>query len=224
MALDSPALPFNAAQMTRTLMIGDYNLSSWSLRPWLALDHSGLSFETEVIRLDRPDTRAKLEAASPTAKVPCLRDGALVVWESLAISELVAELAPQAHLWPEDRDTRAVARAVASEMHAGFVTLRKEHPMRLAERMPKAASPDVLRDLGRIDALVADCRTRFGQSGPFLFGTFSIADCMFAPVATRIRTYGLPVARTTTAWCEAVFAHPSFKRWERAAEREVAER
>lgn len=212
----------------RTLYVGDHNLSSWSLRPFLALAHSGLPFELEVVKLDRPDTKARLTAISPNAKVPCLNDGGLVIWESLAICEHVAELAPGAQLWPDALPARSTARAVSCEMHAGFAPLRREHPMRLAERLPKPPSDEVKRDLARLDALFADCRARFGAApeagGPFLFGRFSIADCMFAPVATRIRTYDLPVSATTRAWCEAIFAHPAFVRWETAARLELAGR
>jgi glutathione S-transferase len=205
----------------RTLFVGDHNLSSWSLRPFMALAHSGLPFEVEVVRLDRPETAARLAAVSPSGKVPCLRDGEVVVWESLAICEYVAELAPQARLWPEAPAGRALARAASCEMHAGFVPLRREHPMRLAERLPKAPSAEVQKDLARLDALFGECRARFGEGGPFLFGAFSIADCMFTPVASRIRTYDLPVSATTQAWCEAIFAHPAFRRWEAAAQREL---
>lgn len=204
-----------------TLYVGDYNLSSWSLRPFMALAASGLSFEVEVVKLNQPDTAARIAKVSPNTKVPCLHDDGVVIWESLAICEHVAERAPSAHLWPDALPARSVARAVSCEMHAGFVSLRREHPMHLAERLPKPPSGDVKKDLARIDALFADCRARFGAEGPFLFGRFSIADCMFTPVATRIRTYELPVSSTTRAWCEAIFAHPAFVRWESEAKREI---
>lgn len=206
----------------RVLYVGDYNLSSWSLRPFLALDASGLAHRVEVIRLNQPDTAKNIAAVSPNHKVPCLVDGDLVISESLAISEYVAELAPEAHLWPEDRAARAMARAAATEMHAGFPNLRREHPMRLAERIPKAPSEDVKRELARIEALFASSRARFGSEGPFLFGRFSIADCMFAPVATRMRTYDLPVGPASKAFQEAIFAHPSFLRWEASARAELS--
>jgi glutathione S-transferase len=204
----------------RTLYVGDHNLSSWSLRPFMALAASGLPFEVEVIRLNQPDTAARIAKVSPNAKVPCLHDEGLVLWESLAICEHVAELAPAAQLWPADRAARAIARSVSCEMHAGFASLRREHPMRLAERLSKPPSDEVKKDLARIDGIFEDCRSRFG--GPFLFGRFSIADCMFTPVATRIRTYDLPVSPTTKAWCEVIFAHPAFVRWQAAARLELA--
>jgi glutathione S-transferase len=200
-----------------TIIIGDKNRSSWSMRPWLALDASGLPYGEELIFLDQPGTKAKLVAASPNGKVPALRYGDLVVPESLAICELVAELAPAAKLWPEDRTARAMARAVATEMHAGFPTLRKEHPLALRERIPKAPSAEVRAELARFDALVASARERFGSGGAFLFGDFTIADCMLAPVASRLRTYDLPAADTTRAWQAAIFAHPSFQKWEKGA-------
>lgn len=200
-----------------TIVIGNKNRSSWSMRPWLALDASGLPYAEEMIFLDQPDTKAKIAAASPSGKVPALRWGDVVVPESLAICELVAELAPGAKLWPEDRTARAMARAVATEMHAGFPSLRKEHPMALRERTPKPPSAEVRAELSRFDALVAGAREAFGRGGPFLFGHFTIADCMLAPVATRLRTYDLPATDTTRAWQAAIFAHASFQKWEAAA-------
>lgn len=200
-----------------TVFVGSKNRSSWSLRPWLALDASGLPYAEVVIPLDEPDTKANIGAVSPTGKVPVLRFENVVVPESLAICELVAELAPSARLWPQDRPARAVARAIACEMHAGFPTLRREHPMSLRERTPKSPSDAVRAELARFEAVVADARARFAGDGAFLFGHFTIADCMLAPVATRIRTYDLPVSPETQAWARAIFAHPSFRRWESAA-------
>jgi glutathione S-transferase len=208
------------------LFIGDYNLSSWSLRPWLVLTHAKLPFDVEVIRLDRPETRAALAEVSPTQKVPVLHDGTLVLWESLAICEYAAELAAsQGHpdrLWPTDRQTRALARAVASEMHAGFASLRGQHPMRFAERLPKAPSPEVQADLARIRALWKELRERHGSEGPWLFGTFSIADAMFAPVASRFRTYDLPTDEVSREYIATIFADPAVREWERHAQEEVA--
>jgi glutathione S-transferase len=206
----------------RTLYVGDHELSSWSLRPFMALAHSGLPFEVEVVKLNQEGTAARIAEVSPNGKVPCLHDDGVVIWESLAICEHVAELAPAARLWPDALPVRSVARSVSCEMHAGFVSLRREHPMRVSTRLPKPPSDEVKKDLARIDALFSDCRARFGADGPFLFGRFSIADCMFTPVATRIRTYDLPVSATTRAWCEAIFAHPAFVRWETAARLETA--
>jgi glutathione S-transferase len=205
--------------MSLTLFIGDYALSSWSLRPWLALTVGGIPFETVVIRLDRPETPAQLRAASPTRRVPALYVGEQVVWESLAICEYAAEREPQ--LWPSDRVERAWARSVATEMHGGFPNLRQQHPMRLLDRTPKAPSPEVAAELARICELVRSCRERH-HDGAFLFGAFSVADAMYAPVATRIRTWDLPVDEVTRAWCETVLSHPAMREWERRARLEVS--
>ncbi|MEQ1502051.1 MAG: glutathione S-transferase family protein [Myxococcota bacterium] len=202
------------------LVIGDYALSSWSLRPWLALTVGGVPFETEVIRLNQPDTKARILARSPTGKVPALRlDDGTVVWESLAICEVAAEANPS--LWPESPVARAVARSVACEMHAGFATLRQEHPMNVTIRTPKAPSPTVVAEVGRIRALWAGVREAYGAGGPFLFGRFSIADAMFAPVVTRLRTYAIPTD-PGSEYCAAVWALPAMAEWERRAAAEVA--
>lgn len=205
-----------------TLYIGDKNLSSWSLRAWLALTQAGAAFEEVVIRLDQPDTGDQLRRLTPHGKVPALRDGELVVWESLAICEYAAELQPD--LWPEARDARAVARSVSHEMHAGFATLRREHPMNIAWRERRAPSPETRAELDRIEALWRDCRRRFGAGGPFLFGRFSIADAMYAPVATRIVTYDLPVGTEARAYVDALHALPSLQRWIDGARAEVGSR
>jgi glutathione S-transferase len=201
-----------------TIVIGDKNLSSWSLRPWLALVATGSPFKEKLVLLNQPTTKQDiLDAKSPTAKVPLLLDGDLAIWESLAICEYLAEKFPKAGLWPADQAARALARSVSHEMHAGFATLRKEHPMNLKGRIPKVPSPEVRAELERIEQLWADCRRRHGQGGPYLFGQWTIADCMYAPVATRIRTYELPVSSASTAYVEAIFAHPGMKLWLEAA-------
>lgn len=205
-----------------TLVIGSKNHSSWSLRPWLALAATGAPFREELILLDRPDTKAKIAAATPHALVPALRDGELVVWESLAICEHLAERFPEAQLWPADRAARAMARSVSAEMHAGFAALRKECPMNLTLRTTKALSAEASANVARVRAIWRECRARFGAGGPWLFGRFSIADCMFAPVATRFRSYGVEVDGVEKAWCDSMLAHPSFLRWEDAAKTEPA--
>lgn len=203
------------------LYIGDYNLSSWSLRPWLALTHGQIPFETEVIPLDRPESKARLAAISPSGRVPALQDGALLIWESLAICEYAAERS-KIPLWPEDPAARALARAVSCEMHAGFANLRSQHPMRLAQHTPKPPSPEVQRDLDRIYTIWCDLRRQYGAFGPWLFGSFSIADAMFAPVCSRIRTYALPTDETAKAYVESMFSHPGVCEWSRRAEAEIA--
>ena len=153
------------------LVIGDRRLSSWSLRAWLALRATGYPFAARTIRLDRPDTRARIAEASPSAKVPVLLDGELAVWDSLAICETLAEWFPAARLWPADPAARAHARAIASEMHSSFADLRREMPMDLALRTVKEPSPAVRRDIDRVCALWGEYRRRFDDGGNMLFGT-----------------------------------------------------
>lgn len=200
--------------MTRTLYVGDYDRSSWSLRPWLALTVGGVPFETVVIPLDQPSTRGAIGAVSPTAKVPALHADGEVIWESLAICEYAAELSPS--LWPTDAASRAVARSVATEMHGGFPNLRAQHPMHLLARTPTRPTPEVRGELARFDEILAFCRRR-SPDGGFLFGAFSVADAMYAPVATRIRTYDLPVGPEARAWVDTLFGHPAVREWERRA-------
>lgn len=195
------------------LVIGNMNLSSWSLRPWLALRATGYPFRERKILLDRPDSRQQLRTASPTGKVPALLDGELVIWESLAICEALAEWFPEARLWPEDAGVRAVARSAAYEMHGGFGDLRREMPMNLRARIERVPSRAVQADIDRITGLWLDCRTRFGEGGPYLFGEFSVVDCMYAPVVTRFRTYGVEVDASAQAYCEAMLARPDMRAW-----------
>ena len=204
-----------------TLVIGNRNYSSWSLRAWLALRMSGLEFDEVAIQLDTPDTHARIREYSPGGLVPALRHGTLTVWESLAICEYVAELAPGARLWPADPAARAVARSVSCEMHAGFRALRDALPMNIrADRPGVAIGADVQADIERITALWRDCRGRFGAGGPFLFGRFSIADAMYAPVATRFSTYRIPLGPVEQAWVDAVRALPPMRDWAAAASAE----
>lgn len=204
-----------------TLIIGNKAYSSWSLRPWLALRQAGLSFAETVIPLRQPETRAQILVHSPSGKVPCLIDGDRVIWDSLAICEYVAELAPAAGLWPADPHARAVARSVSAEMHSGFVALRNAMSMDLkVDRNGQGMTPDSAADIARVQALWADCRARFGQGGPFLFGGFTIADAMFAPVVTRLVTYGVAVEAGTRAYMDAVLALPAMQEWTAAAKAE----
>jgi glutathione S-transferase len=205
------------------LYVGDFNLSSWSLRPWLALTQAGVPFETVRIRLDRPTSRAALTVSSPSGRVPVLHHGNLVVWESLAICEYAAELAPDAGLWPAEPGARAVARAVSSEMHAGFAALRAEHPMNLLAETARAPSPAAAADVARIRSLWKDCRARFGADGPFLFGRFTIADAMFAPVVSRFRTYAIPTDAVCEEYADVVWELPAMGEWRRRAEAEREE-
>ena len=203
-----------------TLVIGNKNYSSWSLRPWLAMRHAGLDFEEVVVPLDQPETRERLLQESPSGLVPVLREDDLVVWDTLAICERTAELAPAAGLWPRDAAARAVARSVAAEMHSGFFALRSECPMNIRRRSAYAPSPAVEKDVARITTVWHDCRARFGSGGPFLFGAFTNADAMYAPVCTRFRTYGLPEDDVAKAYIDAVHAHPAMRDWIEAAREE----
>ncbi|MEZ4399729.1 MAG: glutathione S-transferase family protein [Kofleriaceae bacterium] len=199
------------------LYIGNRRYSSWSLRPYLALAASQLAFDCEVIVLDQPGTAAAIRAVNPAGRVPVLHHGALVVHDSLAICEYVAELAPAAGLWPVERARRAVARAAAAEMHAGFAALRRDMPMDLIARTPGVGhSPAALADVARVQELWRALRAEAG-AGPFLFGGFTIADAMFAPVVGRFVTYGVPLDATAQAYVEAVWAVPAFVAWRAAA-------
>jgi glutathione S-transferase len=198
------------------LYIGDHALSSWSLRPYLVLSQAALPFEARVIRLDQPGTKAAIHAVSPSGRVPCLHHGALVIHDSLAISEYVAELAPAAALWPADRAARARARAVAAEMHAGFAALRANMPMNLVEHLPgEGHTPEALADAARVMQIWRECVAASG--GPFLFGAFSIADAMFAPVVTRFATYGVALDDTCAAYAAAIEGLPGMQAWREAA-------
>jgi glutathione S-transferase len=210
-----------------TLIIGNRNYSSWSLRAWLFLAHHGLPFDEVRIPLFDPDSRARLLEHAPTGKVPVLRDGDVRVWESIAILEYLAERHPACGGWPADRTARAHARAIAAEMHAGFVPLRSNCPMNVRRTFaPRAWPEDVQRDVARIDAMWTDCRARFGAGGPFLFGAFGIADCMYAPVVWRLHGYGHALSAPAAAYVTAMLALPAMRRWHEAsvAETEVLAR
>ena len=205
----------------RKLVIGDKNLSSWSLRPWLALRVAGLPFAEINIRLGQPDSRATILQHSPSGKVPCLIEGDLLIWDSLAICEYTAELAPQ--LWPANAAARAEARAVSAEMHSGFTALRQNMPMNVCAEKPGAGrTPETEADIDRILALWESCRARHGVSGPFLFGTFSIADAMYAPVVWRFNTYAVEASSAARAWMDAMLALPAMQDRRAAAATEVS--
>ncbi len=200
--------------MTPHLFIANKAYSSWSLRPWLLLTEFGIPFDETVIPMYRPDTKAAMLAVSPNGKMPALHDGDIVVSESLAIVEYVAETFPEIAIWPRDRAARALARAISSEMHAGFMKLRQVCPTNF-RRQPKAVPIDegVRADVDRIEAVWADARARFGEDGPFLFGAFSAADAMYAPVVNRFHAYAIEVAPASRAYMDAVMALPSWRAW-----------
>ncbi len=201
-----------------TLVVGSKNFSSWSLRPWLALKMTGQPFREEVIQLRRPDTKDQILRFSPSGKVPALIDGDLTLWDSLAICEYLAETFPEAGLWPKEAKARAVARAVSAEMHAGFATLRQMLPMDIVANKAGFAVPaEAQADIDRIQALWAECRIRFGAGGPYLFGGFSLADVMYAPVVTRFTTYGVAMNPVSKVYAEAIWALPAMQEWKAAA-------
>jgi glutathione S-transferase len=210
--------------MTRTLIIGNKTFSSWSLRPWIGLKAAGIAFAEKRILLGRPETDAELARLSPSGKVPVLVDGDLVIPESLAILEYAAELAPESRLLPADRAERARCRAVSSEMHGGFAALRSHCPMNLRRRKKPRASgvpAAVARDTARIMAIWADCFARKKGRGPFLFGSFSMADAMFAPVVTRFESYDLPRDETAAAYIAAMLSFGPFQEWVEGAATET---
>jgi len=198
------------------LVIGDRNYSSWSLRPWLAMKQAGLPFEEIFVRLRESGTKAEIYKYSPSGKVPCLIDGDTVVWESLAICEYLAETAPA--LWPADRRARAEARSVCAEMHSGFGPLRQSMPMQIDALKPyDERRADVKADIARIVAIWESCRARFADGGPFLFGAFSIADAMFAPVVWRFVTYVVELPAASREWVDMMCALPAMQEWRAAA-------
>jgi len=204
-----------------TIYLGNRNYSSWSLRPWLALKQTGAAFDEEVIPLSEPTTRSTVLRFSPSGRVPALKHNELTVWDSLAMCEYLAETFPQAKLWPEDKAARAVARAVSAEMHSGFAALRDHLPMNMRSSFPnRGVTPDVQADINRITAIWRDCRKRFGANGLFLFGGFTIADAMYAPVVSRFRTYKIELEEETQAYTDAVWALPALQEWLTAAKNE----
>lgn len=206
------------------LVIGNKNFSSWSLRPWLLLKQAGLPFREIPVRLRQADTKAQILAHSPSGKVPALIDGDLTVWDSLAICEYLAEKASLNHvdLWPADPKARAEARSVSAEMHSGFAALRQQMSMEVAASRPgEGQTPEVLADIARIAALWTSCRERFAAAGPFLFGDFSVADAMYAPVAFRFHTYGVELPPLAAAYRGTLLALPAMQEWAAGARAEV---
>jgi glutathione S-transferase len=207
--------------MALHLVIGNKNYSSWSFRPWLAMKVAGIAFEETVISLEASDFKARVTALSGAGKVPVLIDGATRVWESLAILEYLAEKFPAAALWPKDASARAQARAVAAEMHAGFVPLRNLLPMNVWRPVrPRALDDGSKTNVARIEEIWRDCRARFGVGGPFLFGAFGAADAMYAPVIWRFHTYAIAVSDAARDYMRAMMALPAWSEWRDAARRE----
>lgn len=204
------------------LVIGDRNFSSWSLRPWLLLKQAGLPFEEIPVRLREAGTKAEILKHSPSGKVPCLIDNDIVVWDSLAICEYLAEKEPS--LWPSSAKARAEARAVSAEMHSGFMALRHDMPMEVSAYKPHdGRTAGAEADIARIASIWQACRKRFAAEGPFLFGTFSVADAMFAPVVWRFLTYAVSLPPDARAWLEMMSSLPAMQEWRAVAVAEVAE-
>lgn len=203
------------------LYVGNKNYSSWSMRPWVLLKQAGIDFEEVVVRFDSFDAQSAfkqtINAVTPVGKVPALVDDTLVVWDSLAIAEYLAEQFPEKNLWPADRAARARARSVCAEMHSGFGALRSACPMNIEARLPEVGQliwrdkPSVQADVQRLVTMWSELLKSHG--GPMLFGDFTIADAFFAPICTRLQTYALPVPEPISAYIGRVLTLPGVKAW-----------
>ena len=205
--------------MTLKLVIGNKNYSSWSMRPWLAMRASGIPFEEIFIPLytDNKADKDRILGFSRAGKVPALIDGDVTVWDSLSIIEYLAEKFPQAKLWPEDRARRAHARSISAEMHSGFMPLRNECGMNLHRPVGAVTlSADAQANVARVQEIWTECRDRHGKSGPYLFGAFTAADAMYAPVVHRFRTYAIKVSPQAQAYMDTMMAQPAFAEWTKA--------
>ena len=205
-----------------TLIAGTQEWSSWSLRPYMALMATGAKFKLTVIKLRQPEAKRAILQQSPAGKVPVLKFGSVTVWDSLAICETLAERHPKAGLWPRDAKLRAKARSYASEMHSGFPDLRSQLPMAFASTLPM---PDLKPETsGQIDRIVAaweEALKKHGGRHGFLFGKFSIADCMYAPVVSRFTTYGVKTPKRVKTYMDKVWALPAMQNWLKASQKEI---
>jgi len=200
------------------LVIGNKNYSSWSLRPWLLLRQMGLEFEEILVPLFREDSRAQILEHSPAGKVPILKEEGRAIWDSLAIAEYLAEKFPRMNLWPEDPGARALARSVSAEMHSGFGSLRSQCPMNVRRKpTPLDLSVETKADVARIQEIWRLCRAAYGKLGPFLFGHFSIADAMYAPVVFRFSGYAIEMEKSSRDYSETILALPPIQEWIQAA-------
>ena len=207
-----------------SLIIGNKAYSSWSMRPWLLMKQFDIAFSETRVSLYAEGAKEQLLRHSGAGKVPVLRHGSLTVWDSLAICEYLAERHPEKRLWPADSRARAHARSASAEMHSGFTSLRSQMPMNVRKLIPGSTrTTDTDADIARIQAIWEECRVRFGQDGAFLYGAFSIADAMYAPVVTRFKTYGVELTGAAAAYCQEILQLPALRAWvEQAhAEREV---
>lgn len=196
------------------LVIGNKAYSSWSLRPWLLMKQAGIAFEELRLSLYAKDARKTLLLHSPTGRVPVLRDAGITIWDSLAISEYLAEKYPSMQLWPADVAARAHARAISAEMHSGFTTLRHQMPMNVRRELPvRAKSAELDADIARVETIWNQCRSRYSAAGPYLFGGFCIADAMYAPVASRLHTYGVPLGGAAGQYAMTLQSLPAMQEW-----------
>ena len=205
--------------MTLKLVIGNKNYSSWSMRPWLAMRAAGIPFEEIFIPLytDNKADKDRILGFSRAGKVPALIDGDVTVWDSLSIIEYLAERFPDARLWPQDRAARAHARSISAEMHSGFLPLRNECGMNLHRPVGAVTlSADAQANVARVQEIWTECRDRHGKSGPYLFGAFTAADAMYAPVVHRFRTYAIKVSPQAQAYMDTMMAQPAFAEWTKA--------
>jgi len=208
--------------MKTKLIIGNKNYSSWSLRSWLLLKESGIDFIEHRIALDTPDTASEIAKFSAAGCVPILQIDDLTVWDTMAIAETVAERWPEKHLWPEDAAMRAHARSISAEMHSGFHVLRSCMPMNCRAMGRKVALPDELgRDIDRVIAIWSECHRLYGDKGGWLFGDFSVADAMFAPVVLRLRTYGINLPESAGFYPHRLLESEAMQEWLLAAESEI---
>jgi glutathione S-transferase len=205
------------------LVIGNKNYSSWSMRAWLAMRAAGIDFDEEVIPLDQPETAARIRARNPAGRVPVLIDDDFHIWESLAIVEYLAERHPDRAIWPAEPRARAMARVIASEMHAGFTHLRSAFHMNIrrgARPHPGGVTPEIAADISRICEIWSGARGEFQTRGPFLYGDFCAADAFFAPVVSRFHTYAVEVGPAERRYMDAVMSHQAFVEWADAARAE----
>ncbi|MFI4921992.1 MAG: glutathione S-transferase family protein [Gammaproteobacteria bacterium] len=204
------------------LVIGNKAYSSWSLRPWLALKHADATFTETRVPLYVHGYKEELLKYAPSGKVPILKHGAVTVWDSLAICEYLAELFPQAQLWPEDAGTRALARSISAEMHSGFTAIRSAMPFNCrAHDRQVPISTEIQKEVDRVQSLWRDCRAQHGKGGPWLFGRFSIADAMYIPVALRFITYSVPLEPVARSYADTALEHPAVREWTAAAKQET---
>jgi glutathione S-transferase len=196
-----------------TLVIGNKSYSSWSLRAWLALKHFNIPFQENLILLGQEDTAANIKQVSPSGWVPLLIDGDFRVWDSLAICEYLADSFPEKIMWPQDIKTRAHARSISHEIHSGFAALRQHLPMKCHFKTTKFDYSAAAENIERIQTLWSECLNAHQHQGPYLFGQFSIADCMYAPVVLRFRSYGVPVSGINQRYYETMLANPALQTW-----------